>query len=307
MKVSTVTLNLFRRIEIWEGGTIESNNNDITTGLFINTSMAAFIAVLLEQVIHEGTHALVALFSGAHIEWFNLFAVSSTGEVSSAQRLMISGSAALVNIFCGLIVIYFLKSVIRQPLPRMRLLLAYFAAVSLLAGFGYLFFDPIIFRPVSSSAGITGDWATIIAFFGGGWLIRLAVFVPGAAGLFFTFIWLGRSVMHFNTLGSARSDRIRSGFVLLILPYVVFCSLFTLLALWHPLGIAGLFIALHKNWLGYFGFPVAYFFIVTWPDITPAVQNPVSIPQRVSVPLILIFIVAILTAIVLVLPGVSGA
>ena len=281
----------------------ESKKRFVTAVILINICMAGFIAAVLEQVVHEGTHAVFALLAGAKINWFNLFAVSWTGEVSPLEKILISGSAALVNIFCGIFGVYMLTRNTWQPLPITRLIVLYFTAVSFLAGFGYLFIDPIVFRPGMTLTDGTGDWTTIIAFLGGGLLIRLIIFTFGVAGLFGTFKWLAHSAMQFNTISSARAGRFFSGLPILAVPYLVICVVFSLLAVWHPLGTTGTTIVLFKYWFGYSGFLVALLFMVTWPQITPAVQDPLKLRRTISVPLIIATIAGVILAVVLLLPG----
>ncbi len=97
----------------------------------------------------------------------------------------------------------------------------------------------------------TGDWATVIAILGGSWLVRLPIFAIGVVGLLWTFRWLARSTMHFNTAGSDRQGRMRAGASVLLIPYIVLCVTFSLLSLRHPLGSAGTAYTLFKYWLGY--------------------------------------------------------
>jgi hypothetical protein len=273
--------------------------------LLANVVLLGFLAALAEQVIHEGTHALVALVVGGNVEWFNLFAVSWSGEASSWAAAAIAGSAALVNILMGATGAGLLRRGWWRGSSMTRLFAMYFVAVSLLAGFGYLFFDPIVFREGMAPTESSGDWATVISILGGGWPLRITIFAVGAAGLFWSFKWLARETMSFNTRGAARSDRLAAGAFLLAAPYVFFCAIFSLLSLWHPLGSDGTVYALLKYWFGYFGFPVALLMMVTWPQAAPPSENPMALPRSISTALVISAVIGLNAAVLLLLPGVA--
>jgi hypothetical protein len=159
-----------------------------------------------------------------------------------------------VNIATGLLAVALFAAGGLRARPRLRLFTMYFAAYSLLAGFGYLMIDPLLYQP-----GAAGDWKKIIGLMGGGWGVRAPIALFGLAGLIFAFIWMSRAVLRFGAPGDDPRSRSRLTAPLLLVPYFVVNAIFTGLAFWHPLGAEGIFLEGFKYWGGFASFFGAHF------------------------------------------------
>ena len=215
----------------------------------------AITASLLVQMGHEAVHALTTWLVGAQVVWFNLFAVNDAGA-SPTGSLLISGSAALVNILLALACIALFSNASLKARPSLRLFVFYFGAFNLFTGFGYLMTNGLFY-----SSGRLGDWNSVIAYYDGSWAVRLPVILIGVAGTLYGFFWVPQSAQHFVANPTDKAERVAWGLGALLIPYLVINTLMTILAIWHPLGTANgvLLVGLHY-WFGYFavgwGFPM---------------------------------------------------
>ncbi len=226
--------------------------------------LLAFLGVLTVQLLHESTHAVTALLVGARVDNFTFWAVEinwNEGVIIEPWReAVIQGSAALFNIFCGLIGMLYLSKLKKNPLVALgaQLFTFYFTVYSLLAGFGYLFFDPIFANESS-----VGDWAKIVMLLGGSWAVRVPIIVVGTAGVLYTYFYAAKNAHDFASMGS---EILNSGVMLIrgaqlcVAPYVAIGSIFSIAAYFtHPLGMDGFIATLLQYGLGYSGMFWAFF------------------------------------------------
>src|SRR5262249_24471830 len=184
----------------------------------INIIGVAFLAALTEQVFHETCHGIAALVVGARWDALNLFAASTSwnGNENNWGNAIISGNAALMNIFSAIICVAIFNRGFLLKHPYLRLFVLYFTAYSLFAGFGYLMTDPIFYKPGTNIA----DWKKVVEFLGGGWGVRLPIIAIGAAGVLWGYFWLPKSVLKFSLKAAEQSDRLKFLFRLLVVPYI---------------------------------------------------------------------------------------
>ena len=171
---------------------------------FLQAAVLALAAAVLQQIVHESTHGFVALAVGKHWDMLNLFASGTSwpGEPIPSGDGWVAGSAAIVDIIAGGVGLLLLNHATLIARPRWRQALFYYAAISWIAGFGYLFIDAIFFSPGGSNIG---DWRKVIALFGGSWSVRLPILAIGLAGTLATYVWMPKD-------GAAiRDRRARSG------------------------------------------------------------------------------------------------
>jgi hypothetical protein len=268
--------------------------------LSVNAAAIALLAALSEQLLHEVCHGLAGLLVGARWEMLHLFASGESwpdGEGSVFGDIVISGGAAVVNIATGLLAVALFASGVTRSRPRLRLFTMYFAAYSLLAGFGYLMIDPLLYQP-----GAAGDWKKIVGLLGGGWGVRAPIALLGLAGLIFAFVWISRAVLRFGAPGDDPRSRSRLTAPLLLVPYFAVNAIFTGLAFWHPLGAEGVFLEAFKYWSGFGSFIGAHFVAMHRSKAPPA-EEISPLPAGVSWPAVAVAALAISLSAAILLPG----
>ncbi len=238
---------------------------DQTTPIFPRTVfilLIALTAALMTQVIHEATHALAMALVGSGVERMQLYAVLGNPVTDTNAGLIIAGSAALLNIIIGLecVLLYYL---VRRAF-FLRLLLMYLAAYMLMAGFGYLFVDSLFYAP---DAPYHPDWQFVIHTLGGGWEVRIPIFVIGVVGLLGLFFWLPTAALRFVSDPTEKQTRQREMLRLTLLPYIVINLIFTLLGVTHPLGAQGIVFIIFPYWFGYIALFWAFFIGGLWTDV----------------------------------------
>ncbi len=248
--------------------------------LTVNALAAALLGALATQVLHEAGHGVAALAVGAEWQAFNLFAVlwewPSTPDDTGA--LIIEASPALLNILAGTVAALVLMQA-RGVRPMLHLFLMYLAGFSMFMGFGYLLVDPLLYRQGGEQLG---DWWKVLDLLGGSWAVRIPLMVVGAAGALFGFYFLAKSTLRFTPDGTDKKERLRVALPLLLIPYLVIAVLFTLLAVWHPLGAEGVFVVALQYWFGYIGFFWAFFLAAYWLDVKAPLENTLALPGKLS-------------------------
>lgn len=219
---------------------------------------------MINQIVHEGTHVLVALAVG-RVARVQLFAIDTIAEGFTAQ-LLVAGSAAIVNILAAAVALSLAR---RRTSPILRLGMVIFAGFSAATGFGYLMFDAIFASPSNQ----VGDWKVVVQLLGGGAAVRIPLFLIGAAGWVGTMFLLARASWWFvSTTPDAdgavrpdRAERIRTAAAVLLAPYITTCVFLTVLVVpSHPLGAAGAVASLLHYWLGYSVFIWAFGLAGAW-------------------------------------------
>ncbi len=249
------------------------------TILVFNALTAALLGALGAQILHEACHGLTAVLVGAEWQAFNLFAVlwDWPGAPDETGTVLVEALPALLNILLGFLGVFLFRQSARQQRAMAALFWMYFAGYNLFMGFGYLFVDPLFYQPGSEQLG---DWQKVIQILGGSWAVRLPILLVGVVGILWGFFWLARSALRFAGDASNKAERLRVALPLLLVPYLAINILFTVLAIWHPLGGQGTFIVAFQHWFGYVGFLWGFFLTAYWLDVRKPLANPVALPEQ---------------------------
>jgi hypothetical protein len=246
----------------------------------VNSLSTAMVALLLSHVLHEITHLVVALATGAKVSRLNLFAVDITlfGEPSKVLADMaIEAGASIVNVIAGLTAVT-LFHLLNQYRPLLKQLLLQIAAYNLLMGFGYFLFDALFYTP-----DMPGDWRSVITMLDGSIALRVALILIGTIGMLLTFFWLAKNVLVFAADREVQAERFAVAYPLLLLPYLVYGTLYCLLSLWHPLGFpTGIIITALQFFFGFSGMLWAFFLAVYWLKPSPNIRYYGELPATVS-------------------------
>ena len=269
--------------------------------VFVNALSAGLLGALAAQVLHEACHGVAAVLVGAEWQAFNLFAVlwAWPGAPSQTGALIVEASPALLNILTGFLAAFLFARTIRRHRPMLALFWMYWAAYSLFMGFGYLLTDPLFYQAGGTQLG---DWKKVIDMLGGSWAVRAPLLLIGAGGVLGGFFWLARAALHFAADATAKAERLRVARPLLLVPYLAINGLFTLLSFWHPLGADGVFIVVFQYWFGYVGFFWGFFLAAYWLDIHKPFAHPVALPDQRQPAWWIAAGVALLLAVVVLLP-----
>ena len=270
----------------------------------VNAIAIAVLAVLAEQVGHELTHGIAALIVGKDWELLNLFAVYTVwpGAADTFGDGVVAASAALLNIFTGFIAVLLFATATFASRPIWRLFWIYFAAFSLLAGFGYLMVDPLFYRAGESNLG---DWQKIVDLWGGTWAVRAPISAVGAAGVLFVFFWLPRAIMKLGDGSTDRASRVGLARTLLLIPYLAVCAIFTAMALWHPLGVNGLVLMAMKYWMGFSAFFWGFFIAGYWANFKEPISGPTPLPGGLATGWIAAAAIGLAVAAAVLLPSIE--
>lgn len=244
----------------------------------LNALAAALLGALAAQVLHEACHGIAAVLVGAQWQAFNLFAVlwAWPGAPNETGMLIIEASPALLNILTGCLAVWLYGRAMKQKRAMPALFWMYFAGYSLFMGFGYLFVDPLFYRP---GAEQVGDWQKVVAALGGSWAVRIPILLVGVGGVLWGFFWLARAALRFAADATDKAERVQVALPLLLLPYLVINVLFTILSFCHPLGADGILITVFQYWFGYVGFFWAFFLAAYWLDVNKPLPDPVAPPE----------------------------
>jgi hypothetical protein len=251
-----------------------------------NVACIALLAALTEQLMHEGTHALAVLLVGANLDAFHFWAVAHSfvhNPGSEIAEAIIAGSAALVDILVAALCLVILRTRLAETT---RLFVFYFAAFCLFSGFGYLMVDPIIANSESH-----GDWAKVVMLLGGEWTVRVPIILVGAAGIVFGFFWFGRNALHIQVTGYSRKN---TGLATCIMPYLLICSVFSIMSIWHPLGSDGMVAVMMKFWMGYIGFFWGFMIVFVWDSYMPPEDRTFQLSGRLNLPVMLVLCVSLI-------------
>jgi len=249
------------------------------TLLIFNALAAALLGALGAQIFHEACHGITAVLVGAEWQAFNLFAVlwDWPGAPDETGTVLVEALPALLNILLGFLGVFLFRQSAHHQRAMSALFWMYFAGYNLFMGFGYLLVDPLFYQPGSEQVG---DWQKVIQIFGGSWAVRLPILLVGVAGVLWGFFWLARSTLRFANDASDKAERVRISLPLLLLPYLAINVLFTVLAIWHPLGGQGIFVVAFQYWFGYVGFFWGFFLAAYWLDVHQPVPNPIALPEQ---------------------------
>jgi hypothetical protein len=247
--------------------------------ILINALTTALLGALAAQVMHEAFHGITALLIGAEWQAFNLFAVlwDWPGASNDTGTVLVEALPALLNILLGFLGVFLFGRTTRQQRSMSALFWMYFTGYNLFMGFGYLFVDSLLYQPGSEQVG---DWQKIIQILGGSWAVRIPILLVGVAGILWGFFWLARSVLRFAVDASNKSERVQVALPLLLVPYFAINLVFTILAIWHPLGRQGTVIVAFQYWFGYIGFFWGFFLAAYWIDVQKPLPYPIAMPGQ---------------------------
>lgn len=272
--------------------------------LIAQAVVLALTAAMLQQIVHESTHGLMAMAVGMRWEMLNLFASAASwpAEPSPAGTALVAGSAALVDIMVGLGGFVLLRTQAMVKRPRWRLLLFYYVAISWLSGFGYLFVDSLFYNP---DAANTGDWRKVIAFLGNTWSVRLPIFLVGSLGTLLSYFWLPAMALRFGTGRAERAERVSIALPLLLIPCLTVNVVLTCLSYWHPLGTTGMVLVALKTWMGNSPFIWSFFIAGYWASFRDGISGLSPLPVGHSWPWLLAPTVFIVCTVGLLLPSIE--
>ncbi|KAA3647196.1 MAG: hypothetical protein DWQ07_06765 [Chloroflexi bacterium] len=195
---------------------------------WLTTLAIAAVAIALTQIIHEGTHALTCVAVGGDLKEFSALHVACESN-SVAQSKIVSGSAAIVNLVIGFVLLAFLR---RPQLGTAsnQFFLWIFMLMNWLLGSGYLAF---------SGVANLGDWANVIDGGEPAWLWRVVMTVVGL-GLYTYFVWLALHEMGKLIGGNDAKEQISRANKLGLLSYAAVFLVILGAAATNPYGITGL-------------------------------------------------------------------
>lgn len=172
----------------------------------VNLIATGIIAMSLTGPVHEFTHLVTQLIAGCTPEVFSYAAVSTGGTPSVnldsfIWKIMYEGSAALLNIVVGLVLLLVLNKVKMKALSRA--FVVQLTLMHLCMGFGYFLRDGILY----SDGTNLGDWAKVIGRFGGSGALRVTLVVLGCIGILLTFYIAFYEAYHFIGDNNNRPER----------------------------------------------------------------------------------------------------
>lgn len=266
--------------------------------------IVALVALLITQIVHEWTHAIFMWLVGSGVDTIQLFAVrpNEVPVVDRNAQIIISGSAAIVNVIIGFAAVLLFHSSFARQRVLARLLLMYLAAYMLLTGFGYFLIDALFYAP---DAPFFPDWQYVIHALGGGWDVRAPLLVIGVVGSLGVFFWLPKAALRFVSQPTDKSIRIREMLSLTLIPYVFVNVVMTIASFSHPLGTQGVVLSIFQYWFGYVAIFWAFFIGGMWTDVQRDFDDAAALSAPV-VPVWLIGLAVMWATIAFVmLPGLS--
>ena len=242
------------------------NKTDKHSRLFmiLNCLALGIIAMNLTAPVHEATHLLTQIAAGAqpvHLAFGSADTIDPTTNIDTFfWKVMYAGSAALMNIVIGFILLIILKKCKLGPLSRPFVLL--WTMMQLSMGFGYFLRDGIAYNPGPDNLG---DWAKVLENFNGNLALRIGMLVVGSLGILFVFFIAYRQAFHFISDNNDKKERNRVASALYLFPYLCNAVVFTLTELNSPVAkqsmAAFLVICPIINVFGMIGFFWGYMFV----------------------------------------------
>ena len=245
--------------------------------LILNCLALGVIAMNLTAPVHEATHLLTQMIAGAKPE---VLAFGCAGTIDPTANLdspfwkvMYSGSAALMNIVIGTILLIILKKFKLGPLSRPLVLMTTIMHYSM--GFGYFLRDFFLYDPNPDPDVQQGDWAKVFENFGGNMALRITMLIIGCLGILFVFYIAYRQAFHFISDNNDKKERNRVASAIYLFPYLFNAVVFTLVELRGPVAQKNisnfLIISPIINVFGMIGFFWGYMFVAHM--VKPRKQN----------------------------------
>ena len=237
--------------------------------LILNCLALGIIAMNLTAPVHEATHLLTQMAAGAKPQVL-AFGCAGTVEGTATANLdsvfwkvMFSGSAALMNIVIGTILLIVLKKAKLGSLSRPLVLMTCMMHYSM--GFGYFLRDFFLYDPDPAPDVEQGDWAKVYENFGGSMALRIIMLIIGCIGILFVFYIAWRQAYHFISDNNDKKERNRVASAIYLFPYLVNAVVFTLVELRGPVAQKSisdfLIISPIINIFGMIGFFWGYMFV----------------------------------------------
>ncbi len=256
---------------------MSSSKKESRLFLIINCLALGIIAMNLTAPVHEATHLLTQMIAGAKPE---VLAFGCAGTIDPTANLdspfwkvMYSGSAALMNIVIGTILLIILKKFKLGPLSRPLVLMTTIMHYSM--GFGYFLRDFFLYDPNPDPDVQQGDWAKVFENFGGNMALRITMLIIGCLGILFVFYIAYRQAFHFISDNNDKKERNRVASAIYLFPYLFNAVVFTLVELRGPVAQKNisnfLIISPIINVFGMIGFFWGYMFVAHM--VKPRKQN----------------------------------
>ena len=237
--------------------------------LILNCIALGIIAMNLTAPVHEATHLITQMLAGAKPE---LLAFGCAGTVEGTAtanldsvfwKVMFAGSAALMNIVIGTVLLIVLKKAKLGPLSRVLVLMTTIMHYSM--GFGYFLRDFFMYDPDPDPDIQQGDWAKVFENFGGNMALRITMLIIGCLGILFVFYIAYRQAFHFIKDNNDKKERNRVVLAIYLIPYLVNAVVFTRVELRGPVAQESLesFLIISPiiNIFGMIGFFWGYMFV----------------------------------------------
>lgn len=247
--------------------------------LIINCIALGIIAMNLTAPVHEATHLITQMIAGAKPEVL-AFGCAGTVDGTATENLdsvfwkvMFSGSAALMNIVIGTILLIVLKKCKLGPISRPLVLMTTMMHYSM--GFGYFIRDFFLYDPNHDPDVQQGDWAEVYENFDGNMALRITMLIIGCLGILFVFYIAYRQAFHFISDNNDKKERNRVASAIYLFPYLANAVIFTLVELRGPVAQKSmesfLIISPLINIFGMIGFFWGYMFVAHM--VKPRKQN----------------------------------
>ncbi len=245
--------------------------------MIINCLALGIIAMNLTAPVHEATHLLTQMIAGAKPEVLAFGcagAVDPTADIGSVfWKVMYTGSAALMNILIGTVLLIVLKMAKLGPISRPLILMTTLMHYSM--GFGYFLRDFFLYDPDPAPDVQQGDWAKVYENFGGNDALRITMLIIGCLGILFVFYIAYRQAFHFISDNNDKKERNSVAMAIYLLPYLLNAVVFTLVELTGPVARKSmanfLIISPIINIFGMIGFFWGYMFVAHM--VKPRKQN----------------------------------
>ena len=245
--------------------------------MIINCIALGIIAMNLTAPVHEATHLITQMLAGAKPEVLAFGCagtVDPTADISTVfWKVMYSGSAALMNIVIGTVLLIVLKKFRLGPISRPLVLMTTMMHYSM--GFGYFLRDFFLYDSNPDHDIQQGDWAKVFENFDGNLALRITMLIIGCIGILFVFFIAYRQAFHFISDNNDKKERNRVALAIYLFPYLVNAVVFTLVELRGPVAQDNinsfLIISPIINIFGMIGFFWGYMFVAHM--VKPRKQN----------------------------------
>ena len=231
--------------------------------LILNCLALGIIAMNLTSPVHEATHLITQMLAEAKptlLAFGVAGTVDPTADIDTTfWKVMYTGSAALMNILIGFILLLVLRKAKLGPLSRPLVLITTMMHFSM--GFGYFLRDGIAYSP----DGNLGDWAKVLKNFDGNTILRVGMLTVGSLGILFVFYIAYKEAYHFISDNNDKKERGRVSSALYLFPFLFNAVVFSLAELRGPVAQddMGAYIVISPiiNTFGMIGFFWGYMFV----------------------------------------------